>query len=166
MRSDLFGLGYSPKEVAIIKEAMRLHDIGKSEIPSVILNKTKDLQLWEKELIHTHEVKGVELAKKYFNIKDPRILEIIGGHGSDGVTKLCAIAQMADQFDALVSPRVYRPDKPGLSPKEAFEVIKEYNIPQGKAPALEKHLYIYETFKKLYYEGKFDDLVNDSINDR
>ena len=156
-------LGYTPKEVAVIKKAMKLHDIGKSKVPKAVLNKIGRLTEMDKAIIQTHETRGVEIIEKYFNVKDPKMLEIIKGHGKQGESRLCAIAQMVDQFDALVSPRVYRK---ALPPTEAFKIIIEKNIPEKQAPALAKNMNVFNRFVDLYKQGKLNNLIKDSRYDR
>jgi putative nucleotidyltransferase with HDIG domain len=106
-----------PAEVENIRVAGLLHDIGKIEISSEIINKAAELTADEKNIINQHAEKGA------------RILESVGGVLKDAIRIVlfhhrhfieksdkegnemplgARILAVADSFDAMVSDRPYR----------------------------------------------------------
>ncbi|MDS1029731.1 HD-GYP domain-containing protein [Bacillota bacterium LX-D] len=109
-----------------------MHDIGKVMIPEDILNKPGKLTDVEYELMKKHTTFGYEILSKQRDIHklSARIAwehhERIDGSGYPrGLTKkeihrYSQIVAMADVYDALVSPRIY---KKAYLPHEAYEYI-------------------------------------------
>ena len=105
---------------SIIKEASRLHDLGKVLIPSRILNKPARLNIKEREMMNIHSTLGYEHLKnqnlsaetleliKYHhqNLKHSGYPELEGDiYPSDiGVQ----IVSISDKYSALRETRVYR----------------------------------------------------------
>lgn len=117
---------WDPKTIQIISSAASMHDIGKIAIPDSILNKPGPLSKEEFEVMKTHSQKGSELIKSIVWIDDKEYLqyayEICRSHHErwdgrgypDGLTgeeiPLSAlVVGVADVYDALTSPRVYKP---------------------------------------------------------
>jgi HD-GYP domain-containing protein (c-di-GMP phosphodiesterase class II) len=109
--------GFNEKDIHIVKESSRLHDIGKNYVPKSILNKPWFLTEAEFEIIKTHTKYGfnflIQQAKIYI------IAAIIAlqhhektlGQGYAGVMNVHAYAKLvavADVFDALMSKRAYK----------------------------------------------------------
>lgn len=120
--------------------AAPLHDVGKINIPDVILNKPSKLTDEEFEIMKSHAATGRKLlsdavaATEHSSFLDIAI-DMAGAHherfdgkgypdhiqGND--IPLCArIMAIADVFDALVSKRVY---KPGMPLEKAYAIIRE-----------------------------------------
>jgi putative two-component system response regulator len=110
-----------------------LHDIGKVGIPDSILYKTGSLTTDEWSTMRSHTIRGEEICRHLKTLRP--VLPIIRSHhekwdGSgypDGlrgeqIPLLARIMQVADVYDALISPRPY---KPALSPQEALQVMRE-----------------------------------------
>ena len=110
-----------------------LHDVGKVGIPDSILFKPGALTAQEWMIMRTHPARGVEICRHLKSLGP--VLPIIRHHherfdGSgypDGlrgtqIPLLARVMQIADIYDALISPRCY---KPAYSPAQALEVILE-----------------------------------------
>jgi putative two-component system response regulator len=108
-----------------------LHDVGKVSVPDSILCKPGRLTEEEWAVMRTHPARGEEICKPLPSLR--AVLPIIrshherwdGGGYPDGlrgeqIPLLARIAQMGDIYDALTSPRSY---KPALTPDQALEVM-------------------------------------------
>jgi putative nucleotidyltransferase with HDIG domain len=111
-------MGLPPAEVAKVRTAAALHDIGKLHTPRNILNKPGRLTDSEFALIKRHPVDGAVMTS---GIGDPEISAMIrhhherlDGHGyPDGLSGEdipvgARILSVADTFDAITSNRTYR----------------------------------------------------------
>lgn len=108
-----------------------LHDIGKAEIPSEILNKAGKLTDEEFDLIKSHALKGSKLLKKAGFNSDIQFAALQHHERSDGsgyprgleadeISDFASIIAIADVYDAMTSARSYR------TPKCAFQVIAAF----------------------------------------
>lgn len=117
-----------------------LHDIGKAEIPSKILNKTGKLTDEEFELIKSHALKGSKLLKKAGFNSDIQFAALQHHERSDGsgyprgleadeISDFASIIAIADVYDAMTSARSYRTPKCAFQVIAAFEEdgLKKYN---------------------------------------
>lgn len=119
----------SAEEVRLYSALALLHDVGKQAIPSDILNKPGRLTREEFELVKTHTVQGCYLLERVPELRGceafPLICDVCrhhherwdGGGYPDGlagaeITPWVQVVGMADAFDALVHPRVYKPAFP------------------------------------------------------
>jgi len=113
-------LGMSDLEVADIRVAGLLHDMGKAGVPTVILGKPGTISPIEFELIKAHAEEGYQLAVSA-NMQEP-IPELIYQHhercdGSgyprglvgDQILVGAKVLAVADVVEAMVSHRPYRP---------------------------------------------------------
>lgn len=127
-------MGYSSEEVDIIRVASMMHDIGKINIPSSILEKPGKLTDEEFEIIKTHITEGEKLLRHAPGriMQTARIIALqhhekwngtgyMGVSGQD-IALESRIVALADVFDALVSKRPY---------KKPFSVEKAYDIITG-----------------------------------
>ena len=109
-----------------------LHDIGKVGIPDSILFKPGKLTAEEWVTMRTHTVRGEEICRPLESMRP--VLPLIRSHherwdGSgypDGLSGeqiplLARVLQIADIYDALTSPRPY---KPAFAPAEALKIIE------------------------------------------
>jgi len=111
--------------VDIISSAAALHDIGKIAIPDAVLNKPGKLTAEEFEIIKTHTSVGGELILNLSDMGDAEYLryaynialyhhERWDGRGypagllEDEIPICAQVVGIADVFDALTSPRVYK----------------------------------------------------------
>lgn len=126
-------LGCSEEEKKNIIKAGLLHDIGKSRIPSEILNKKGKLTKEEFDIVKTHTTIGYTMAKDILSIDENVRQAILSHHeridGSgypqglkgDEINSYAKILAIADVYDALISKRVY---KEKSTPFEAVEELK------------------------------------------
>jgi HD-GYP domain-containing protein (c-di-GMP phosphodiesterase class II) len=112
------------------------HDAGKIGIPGVILNKKEDFSAREMELIKRHPIEGVKIFLKSFGLNETTILAMIVSYehhmrtdlsgyppASEGrrPNLLSRIVSIADDFDSLVSGKVYERKK--LDESEALTLM-------------------------------------------
>ncbi len=127
-------MGYSPEEVDIIRIASMMHDIGKINIPSSILEKPGKLTDEEFDIIKTHITEGEKLLRHAPGkiMQTARVIALQHHEKWDGTgyQGICGedialesrIVALADVFDALVSKRPY---KEPFSVEKAYEIISE-----------------------------------------
>jgi putative nucleotidyltransferase with HDIG domain len=112
-------IGLSTVEIADIRAASLLHDIGKIGISDYILAKQGPLTDEEVGIIRSHPQKGVEILQplKQFEAFLPAILhhhERYDGSGypaglsGDAIPISARIISVADTYDAIISERPYR----------------------------------------------------------
>ena len=126
------GLGLSNEEVARVRAAAVVHDVGKLRIPQQILDKPCRLTDAEFDVIKRHPVDGAEMASA---LGDPELTAIVRHHherldGTGYPDQLAGemiplgarIIAVADTFDALTSTRAYRG---AARHKSAIEVLRQ-----------------------------------------
>jgi len=97
-----------------------LHDVGKLAMPYRLLHKSEPLDEAEWALMHTHTIEGEKLCAAHgFDQRIGRLVrathERWDGHGypdglaGESVPLAARIVFCADAFDAMTSPRPYRP---------------------------------------------------------
>lgn len=114
-------LGVPAAEVAKIRLAATVHDVGKLVVPLAILNKPGRLTDEEFGLIKRHAPVGADMVRQ---MEDDELTRIVAHHherldGSGYPSQLAGseiplgarIIAVADTFDALTSTRAYRPAK-------------------------------------------------------
>src|SRR3989440_5095104 len=124
-------IGLSPDECELARLAGLLHDIGKLEIPSSILNKPGPPDPDEAELVRGHPMVGAALVAPYIG---PDVVNAVRHHhervdgagypdGVDGdaLPLIARLVPVVDTYDALISDRAYRP---GRSREEAFMELR------------------------------------------
>lgn len=145
------------------KDALRygsyLHDLGKIEIESSLLNKDGPLNKEEWEIMKTHPVWGSELVRPLIFFQKIALIlryhhENYDGSGypdglkGEDIPLLARIVRLADSFDAMTTDRPYRK---GLTFEEAGEELKRYTgifyDPQLVDPFLEAIKEIYQAEK-------------------
>lgn len=127
----------SSSEIALIRTASSLHDIGKISIPTEILNKPGRLTQEEFEIMKTHSQIGSDmLSSLKLGKKDPLIqvsYEICSWHHErwdgrgypdglkgDEIPLSAQVVSLADVYDALTSERCY---KKAIPHEEAMQMI-------------------------------------------
>jgi putative nucleotidyltransferase with HDIG domain len=121
----------SPTEIAKIRTAARVHDVGKLYTPREILNNPRRLSPVEYDTIKRHAADGAEMLA---GVGDPEIVAMVRDHhermdGSgypDGLAGTAIpigarIIAVADTFDAITSSRAYR--RAGTQ-KQALDVLR------------------------------------------
>ena len=113
-------LGWEPERLASLRFGAPLHDIGKVSIARDILRKTGPLTLEELGSIRSHPRAGAELVLPIRSAHDalPYVLfhhERWDGDGyptglrGHSIPVEARLLTVADAFDAMTSPRPYRP---------------------------------------------------------
>jgi response regulator RpfG family c-di-GMP phosphodiesterase len=128
------GLGLDTRQCKQLGLAAKLHDIGKFGIPEAILNKPGPLTPAESRLVRKHPVIGERILAPI--IRSTAVLSAIRCHHErpdgagypDGlagsqIPVLARVLAIADCFDALTSPRAYRPA--ALVNAEAMDFIRQ-----------------------------------------
>ena len=135
-------LGLSMKTMTELGIAALLHDIGKSKIPIEVLNKPSPFDDGEWGMMKRHPLWGVEilLNLKQLGEINPRIVVGIFDHhlksNFSGYPKLFRkkevslfgqIIQIADSYDAMTTPTIYRENP--FTPEQALAMmLKERGI--------------------------------------
>lgn len=134
-RSDKYPL--TDQDCQLIASAATFHDVGKIGIPENILHKPGKLTAEEFEIMKTHTLIGDNLIKSLEIYQDEPLLKMAAqicrwhherydGRGyPDGlkgeeIPISAQVVSIADVYDALVSPRVY---KPAFSSDKAVDMI-------------------------------------------
>jgi putative nucleotidyltransferase with HDIG domain len=139
-------------EVENIKVASLLHDIGKIDISSNLIQKAAALSTEEKEILASHPRKGVELLSAVGGVlKDA--MPIVEAHHdffvecksiedrkSKKIPLGARILSVADSFDAMVTDRPYRK---GMPHWEAMEELEKCSGTQFDPQVV-------EAFKRVY----------------
>src|SRR6185437_6285220 len=120
-----------PNEVAEIRTAALVHDVGKVYTPVEILHKEGPLDDEEFEIVKRHAIDGADMLAP---VRDPQLVDIVRHHherldGSgypDGLSGEeiplgARIIAVADTFDAITSHRPYRRAR---SQRQALEVLE------------------------------------------
>lgn len=126
-------MGLSEKEIKTLRDAARLHDLGKLGIPDDVLGKRGPLNEQEWLLMRKHPEIGESIIKPIRSLE--HLCDIIRHHHEklDGtgypdrlkgheITKLVRITTIADIYDALTTDRSYRRR---LTQKEACEELRK-----------------------------------------
>ena len=117
------------EEIQLYAVLARLHDIGKRAIPQEILNKPGQLTQEEFSIMKSHTTQGCDLLEKIPELREceafPLICDVCRHHHErwDGngypdrlvgeeITPWVQVVGLADAFDALIHPRVYKPAYP------------------------------------------------------
>ena len=130
----------TPRYVRFLKRAAPMHDIGKIVVPDSVLKKPERLTPEEFIQMKRHASEGGRIVHEIFDgYEDPEYIKITSdiathhhekwdGSGypdnlkGDAIPLSARIMAIADVFDALVSPRIY---KSPMSYEDAFALIKE-----------------------------------------
>jgi putative nucleotidyltransferase with HDIG domain len=125
-------LGLPADEIARVRTAAALHDVGKLHTPRTILNKPGRLTEEEFAVIRRHPGEGADLAG---SVRDAAITRMIRHHHErldgagypDGLSGRAIplgarIIAVADTFDAMTSNRAYRR---ASSHKRALDVLRQ-----------------------------------------
>ena len=126
------GMGLSATEIAKVRTAAAVHDVGKIETPREVLNKPGKLTDEEFGVIKRHPVDGAEMVAA---LGDPEITAMVRHHHErldgagypDGLAGTdiplgARIIAVADTFDALTSTRAYRSPR---KQKLALEILSK-----------------------------------------
>jgi putative nucleotidyltransferase with HDIG domain len=126
------GLGLPSEDVARIRAAAAVHDVGKLRTPKAILNKPGRLSDDEFEVIRRHPVDGAAMVAA---LGDPELTRIVRHHherldgagypdrlGGEEIPLGARIIAVADTFDAITSARPYREAAPH---QKAIDILRK-----------------------------------------
>jgi hypothetical protein len=125
-------MGLPREQLARIRTAAAIHDVGKVQTPKAILHKPGRLTDAEFDVIKRHPGVGARMAAA---LHDPRLTAMVRHHherldgtgypeglrGED-IPLGARIIAVADTFDAITSSRPYRP---ASAHKKAIDILKE-----------------------------------------
>jgi HD-GYP domain-containing protein (c-di-GMP phosphodiesterase class II) len=129
-------LGFSRKTLAELGITAMLHDVGKSKIPKDVLNKPGTLNGEEWGMMKRHPLMGVEIIlnlKQLGEINPTMVIGVFDHHLKNdlsGYPKLFRrkkvslfgrIIQIADAYDAMTTPRIYK--KTPFTPEQALAMM-------------------------------------------
>lgn len=155
--------GLTPALVDAISRASVLHDIGKIGISDTILLKPGRLTAEEFEIMKTHTTIGCDILEKLYKDRTGEFYrycyEICRHHherwdgrgypdhlAGEDIPISAQIVAVADVYDALVSPRVY---KGSFSKEKAFEMIMNGECGQFSPDILECFQLAREDFSNI-----------------
>jgi putative nucleotidyltransferase with HDIG domain len=111
-------LGMGPRDVALVRRAAALHDLGKTLVPREILEKPGPLTPEELAVVRRHPGDGAALLE---GVAAPEVVAMVRGHherldgsgypdglAGDAIPLGARIIAVADSFDAMTSTRPYR----------------------------------------------------------
>lgn len=124
------------KDQGLLKDAALgalLHDVGKSKVPTEVLNKAGPLEKDEWEVMKQHPTMGLEiLSSQSISDRGRNIVvehhERLDGTGypfkkeGDQIQMISQVVALCDAYDAITSNRCYQEAR---SPYEAFKIITE-----------------------------------------
>ena len=129
-------LGFTSDIVRALGMSGLLHDIGKTKIPSEIINKNGKLTDEERAIINEHPQYGYDICLEMPDMPVEVALGVLhhqekyDGTGyphnlaGQDISLFGRILAVCDVYDALVTPRSY---KPGFSPLKAMSIMMEDN---------------------------------------
>lgn len=152
------------EECSRIVSAAAFHDVGKIGIDQCILHKPGKLTPEEFEIMKTHTLIGDELIKNMDIYQDEPLLQLSAqicrwhherydgkgypdGLKGEEIPIWAQVVSVADVYDALVSPRVY---KPAFSSEKALEMI--FNGECGTFNPI-----LLDCLRQLCSQGKLDE---------
>ena len=125
-------LGLHGDHIEALARAAELHDVGKLSIPSDILDKPGPLDEREWEFVRQHTVTGERILRTSPQLR--RFASIVrathenwdgtgypDGRAGEEIPLAARIIRVCHAFDAMMSPRPYRP---ALSPDEALAELE------------------------------------------
>jgi hypothetical protein len=125
-------MGLPRAQVARIRTAAAIHDVGKINTPKAILHKAGPLTDEEYEVIKRHPGDGAQMAAV---LRDPELTSMVRHHheridgtgypdclSAEEIPLGARIIAVADTFDAITSARPYRHASPH---KRAIDILKE-----------------------------------------
>ncbi len=163
------GDGFTNEEIEGMAIGSIMHDVGKIAISDVILNKPGKLTEEEYNTVKTHTVKGADLlaeisktqnhpAYKYAEDIARHHHERWDGRGypdglrGDEITIWSQVVSIADVYDALLSPRVY---KKAIEPDAAVSMIINGECGVFNPELVEAFLTVEPKMRRWYSDGEF-----------
>ena len=124
--------GLSEKALSLLDVAARVHDLGKARINDGIFTKESSLTPEEVSIMQTHPVVSESMLGDLALLKEAAAVvrhhhEYWNGQGypdglrSEGIPHLARMLSIADAYDAMTTPRPYRPP---LAPAQAATELR------------------------------------------
>mgnify|MGYP001773229729 CR=1 FL=1 len=149
-------IGLSYEEITSIELAAKLHDIGKLDIPSFVLNKKTKLTNFEYKLITFHPIISAQIAQNILGQSDLSFIKYHHLYPTIENRRItyrdvplgARVITIADIYDALRSKRSY---KDSLSHDDVIKEMTKDVLKEIIDPDLfEKFLQIYPAISNLY----------------
>ncbi|MDG0970295.1 MAG: HD-GYP domain-containing protein [Porticoccaceae bacterium] len=128
-------LGWQKEQIKEAGLAGLLHDVGKANIPTGLLNKPGSLTEEENKLMRSHPEEGYKILKHQYSVS-AAILDVclhhhekVDGSGypsgliGNQISQLTKIASICDVYDAITSDRAY---KEGWNPADALKKMSQW----------------------------------------
>jgi putative two-component system response regulator len=139
-------VGVADDEWETLRKGALLHDIGKISVPDAILDKPGALSAEEFEIVKQHTVQGAHIVEPLRSIR--KVIPLIRSHHErcdgrgypDGlraheIPRSVSILSIADVYDALATPRPYRP---AMAHATCLEILRSNAAGGGLDPDLVK----------------------------
>jgi len=129
-------LDYGDEAVHEAGMAGLLHDVGKAQVPSAVLNKPDTLTETEWALMRSHPQRGYAMLQDTPGVSAAALDAVLHHHekvdgsgyphglAGTGITELARMTAICDVYDAVTSDRAY---KPGWEPTVAVRKMAEWN---------------------------------------
>lgn len=137
-------LGFHTRQIALLKLAGELHDVGKLAVATAVLSKRGPLTPAEWAAVHRHPTAGAEMlaaaglaeiaAWVLAHHERPDGLGYPAGLSGAKIPLEARILTVADAFDAMTNDRVYRP---ALTPQAAVAELQRGAGTQFDAQAVQ-----------------------------
>ncbi len=127
-------LGWEERKIRDLGRGALLHDIGMTRVPKDILNKKGGLTADEWEVVKKHPFSGFVMLKT-FSLMSREALFLVLQHHENGdgsgypeglkmnkIHPLARLVRIVDSFEALVSPRSWRPE---VAPAQALRIMRQ-----------------------------------------
>jgi putative nucleotidyltransferase with HDIG domain len=157
-------MGLAPAQVAKVRTAAAVHDVGKLHTPRAVLTKPGKLTDAEYEVVKQHPVDGAAMVAE---MGDPEITAMVlhhherldgGGYpdglGASAIPVGARIIAVADTFDAMTSGRPYRA---ASKHKVALDVLSQEAGTQLDPVAVEAFLRYYSGKRSVAWSALFID---------
>ncbi len=162
-----FGKGLTEDEVEDMAVAAIMHDVGKIAISDIILNKPGKLTADEFEIMKTHAAKGELLIEQIARIQSHNSYKYArdiarhhherwdgkgypDGLKGDEISVCAQVVSIADVYDALLSPRVY---KKAYEPDKALRMILDGECGTFNPKLIESFVQVEPEIRKWYTGG-------------
>ncbi len=164
-RSMAEEIGMDGDDLRLVTHAAALHDVGKLDTPSEILQKPARLTPDEFEVVTYHPVSGYARLLD-LGVRDELILDLVRFHherwdgagypyrlGGEEIPVVARVFSVIDAFDAMTSVRPYRTD---VGPEAAERALDEIERESGTHYWPEGA----RMFAELYRTGRLDYILH------
>ena len=163
-------MGLPEESIKILRDASRLHDIGKIGITDSVLVKPGTLSTEEREIINRHPIIGETILmplKTFKLLLDPirHHHENLDGSGypdglhGDELNLITRILSIADRYDAMTSDRPYRKTMDSVLVRKNFDSL----VAKGKIDG-EVVSHLYRIIEKGDLRSQTEDLLTCSLS--